>query len=359
MPLAAQPVDVWIGTAKPRGGTSRGIYHLTIDSKTGELSSPELAAELDSPGFLTLHPDQNHLYAVCSIEGEGSVMGFRLDRGSGGTRLESINSQSIGDGQGTHLCVDQTGHMLMTAQYGGGSVAVFALESNGAIGSRTQLIEHQSAPGDSQQATPHPHWIGTDRANRFAFVPDLGLDQIVLYRIDHDKACLVPHWQAALPAGSGPRHMTFHPSLSVAYVLNELSLTVTALRYDQQAGQLAPVQGVEALPKQLQEADDSASEIRIHPTGQFLYTGNRGHDSISVFSVNPADGLLTLVEREPIRGSCPRNFNLTPDGRWLVAAGQDSNTLSVFRIDQENGELVFNRRIVNVPTPICVLFSTP
>ena len=151
--------------------------------------------------------------------------------------------------------------------------------------------------------------------------------------------------------------MKFHPNGKFAYVLNEMQLSVTAFRYDAEAGTLDAMQTISTLPESLQEIPSSASEIRIHPSGQFVYAANRGHDSIAAFRIDPTTGELTFIEREPIRGSWPRNFNLDPTGKWLVAAGRNSNTLAVFRIDPETGGLIFTGKSVSCPTPICVEFQ--
>ena len=185
-------------------------------------------------------------------------------------------------------------------------------------------------------------------------MPDLGTDKVVIYKMELDSAELSPHGHGSCPAGSGPRHLVFHPNGKFAYVINELSNSVTAFEYDAKAGALNPIQTIESLPEKLQEVPCSGAEIYFHPTGQFVYASNRGHDSISAFRVDPNSGRLTFVEREAVRGVHPRNFNLDPSGNWLLAAGLYSNTIAVFRIDAKTGGLVYNEKIVNSPTPMCV-----
>jgi 6-phosphogluconolactonase len=148
--------------------------------------------------------------------------------------------------------------------------------------------------------------------------------------------------------------MKFHPNGRFAYVLNELQLSVTAFQYDAEVGTLDAFQTIVTLPKKLREIPSSGSEIRIHPSGRFLYAANRGHDSIAAFEVDPESGRLTFIEREAVRGSHPRNFNLDPTGKWLLAAGRDSNTISLFRIEAQTGELVYTGTTVNSPSPICI-----
>lgn len=354
----AESIDIWIGTSnRPQ---SRGIYQAEMNLGNGKLSEPRLAAELKGPGFLALHPTMDNLYAIGTpIDGEPSVVAYTINRSK--SRLSLVNSVAIGDGGAAHLAVDKTGKLLLTAQYGGGSVGVFRLKEDGSIRDRTQLIEHKggSKVVGHRQDSPHPHWVGFSPDNQFALVSDLGLDQVVVYRIDHDAAKLLPHGNVKLPPGSGSRHVKFHPNGKWVYVLNELSLTVTQLVWDAKAGTLTAKETLETVPKQAlaRESFVSASEIRIHPNGRFLYCGNRGHDTITVCRINQKSGSLSRVEIENSRSAMPRNFNLTPDGKWLVVAGQDSNTLGSFSVNQNSGTLQYSQHTVHAPSPICVLFQ--
>lgn len=354
----AEVIDVWIGTSRAK--PSKGIYHATLNTDTGKLSTPALAAEIAGPGFLAMHPKETHLYAVGALDGKPQVAAYRIHRSNGKSRLQLVNAVEIGDGGAAHVAIDSTGQTLLTAQYGGGSVAVFRVGDDGSIQERTQLIEHKggSRVVPRRQESPHPHWVGFSPDNRFAFVPDLGLDEVKIYRVDVASSRLEPHGHAKLPAGGGPRHMKFHPNGKWVYVLNELTLSVTVFDYDKSNGVMTAKQTIAAVPQADldKEKFKSASEIRVHPTGHFVYSANRGHDTITVYEVDQKTGRLEVVEREFVRGATPRNFNLDPTARWLVAAGQDSHTLAVFEI-QDDGELTYHRSIVPAPAPICVLFT--
>lgn len=357
----ADVVDVWFGTTTSKTGPSKGIYHAKFDTDKGRLTTPQLAAEIDSPGFLTLHPTLPILYSVGSVDGEASVVSFQIGDDSNAT-LTQLNAQPVGDGGAAHLAVDHKGTALITAQYGGGSTALFPLSADGSIQPRSQLEKHPAGSGvaGNRQEKAHAHWTGFSPDNRFAFVPDLGLDQVVIWNFENEngKPKLTNHGAGVCPPGSGPRHMKFSPDGDIVYVLNELSLTVTVFQYDAAAGTMTAIQTIPTLSEaqKAKESFNSASEIRVHPTGKFVYAANRGHDSITVFSVDPETSKLTLVEQEPIRGGWPRNFNIDPSGKWLVAAGRDSHTASVFAIDPETGELQYGRMMQTVPAPICVLF---
>lgn len=355
-----QSLDVWIGTG--RSALSKGIYHCTFNQANGALSEPTLAAEMAGPGFLEKHPTLPILYAVGELNREQVVAAFAIEKGSRGSELKPLNALAIGDGGAAHVSLDATGRTLLTAQYGGGSVAAFAVNTDGTLASRTELIKHAGASKAvaGRQDASHAHWTGVSPDNRFAFVPDLGLDQVVIYQLNAATSRLTKHGSGQLPAGSGPRHMKFHPNGRWIYVVNELALTVTKFDYDAQAGKMTPTQTIETVPESelAREKAKSTAEIRIHPNGQFVYASNRGHDTVTVFSIDPSNGQLTFVQREPVRGSTPRNFNLTPDGKWLLAAGQLSNTLALFSVDGSSGKLTFHQSNVFAPTPICVLFST-
>jgi len=357
----ADGLDVWIGTTTPREGLSKGIYHAKLNTENGKLTQPQLAAEITNPGFLAMHPCGEVLYSTGTIDGKPSVVAFRIGRQNGRTSLSMMNSQPIGDGGAAHLATDRTGKALMSAQYGGGSTAIYPLADDGSIGVQSKLIKHEGGSGvvPRRQAKPHAHWVGPSPDNKFAFVPDLGMDKVVIYRLDADRADLAPHGFGQLPPGGGPRHMKFHTSGKFIYVLNELELSITAFAYDADEGAMTALQTIPTVPEEekAKEMFVSASEIRVHPSGRCVYAANRGHDTITAFCIDQDSGKLTLIECEPVRGSWPRNFNIDPTGKWLLAAGRDSNTIAVFAIHAETGELTYTRTMVMVPTPICILFG--
>lgn len=358
-PATSETMNIWIGTG--RSQLSRGIYHCQLNTNGGKLSEPTLVAEMDGPGFLAKHPTEPVLYAVGGLNNEQVVASFAIEGSVDKPTLRFLNLVPIGDGGAAHVSLDKTGKTLFTAQYGGGSVAVFSVKTDGKLLGQTQLIDHQGGSkvvADRQDAS-HAHWTGVSPDNRFLFVPDLGLDQVVIYKLDATTGRIEPHGSGIVPPGSGPRHMKFHPNGRWIYVLNELNLTVTVFEYDSNAGVMTPKQTVESVPAAdlVRERAKSASEIRVHPNGKFVYSANRGHDTISVYAVDPANGELSLIQIENPRCATPRNFNLTPDAKWLLAAGQLSNSLGLFSVDSDSGRLTFQQASVFVPTPICVLFD--
>ena len=348
--MAQDSLDVWIGTG---GGPAKGIYHATFNTKNGKISDTTLAAEIKSPGFLAMHPKGTHLYAVGSLD-EPCVVAYKIEGKLKAAKLTFVNSVAIGDGGAAHIAIDPTGSMILTAQYGGGSTAAFSVNEDGSLKERTALVDHVDETRKS-----HAHWAGFSPDNRFGFVPDLGFDKVIIYKVDPQTAKITPHGAGILPPGAGPRHMKFHTSSKWAYVLHEHDLAVTVYDYDAKAGTMKAKQTILTVPKD--ELDDlkakSCSEIRMHPSGKFVYAANRGHDTITAFRVNQDTGELSEIEREHVRGATPRNFNLDPSGKWLIAAGQQSHNLAVFEVNQETGELIYNVSNVLSPTPICVLFQ--
>jgi len=351
----AAPLPVYFGTGGPG---AKGIYRATFDPANGKLTAAELAAEIGSPGFLALHPAGDKLYAVANTPAGPGAIGYRI---AADGKLEVINAAATGDGGGAHIAVHPSGKFLLTAQFGGGSTALFPLDAEGRLGS-AQLYKH-TGPGSGvvpkRQDKPHAHYCGFSPDGRFAVVPDLGLDGIVIYRIDLDKISLERHGFAASVPGGGPRHLRFSADGKFIYLLNELALSVTTFAWDAAAGTARQLTTVPALSDETKAGElfNSAAEILAHPGGRFVYSSNRGHDTVSVYRAEPATGVLSVVQVQPVRGAFPRNINLSPDGGWLLAAGADSNTVSVHRVDPATGRLTYQTKgVINVPAPICILF---
>jgi 6-phosphogluconolactonase len=355
------PEKLWlfIGTYTPKGGPSKGIYRLELDLATGKLSKPEVAAELVDPSFLAIAPDRKHLYAVNETgnfrgERSGSISAFAIDPKTGA--LKALNSQTSKGAAPCHIVVGRAGKHVLAANYTGGSACAVAIQPDGSLGEVTAFAPHKGSSVNKQrQEAPHAHSINLDPAGRFAFVADLGLDKVMIYRYDADKGTLTPSDPpaASVAPGAGPRHFAFHPDGRKAYVINELNSTITSFDYDPKRGALTGRQTVSTLPKGGFKGNSTA-DIHVHPSGKFLYGSNRGHDSIAVFAIDPKTGGLTPAghQREYIK--TPRNFGIDPSGTYLIVANQDANTLAVFRIDPATGALAPTRNVVAVPRPVCI-----
>ncbi len=337
-----------------------GIRAADFDPATGELSRLRLAAEITNPSFLVVHPNGKVLYAVSEVgagagRSGGLVSAFSVDRSTG--LLHLLGSMDTEGGGPCHVSVDPSGRCLFVANYGGGSTVSYALDPAGAIAGRASFIQHEQRPGQraDRQEGPHAHGVHLDPSSRFLLVPDLGLDQIEVYRVSGDTAELTPINHFQLPAGSGPRHLAFHPTMPVAYGINELDSTISIMAWDDQAGTLRAVERVGTLPESFSDPNTTA-EISAHPFGQFVFASNRGHDSIAVFRVQPGSGLLRPLGHVLSGGKVPRFFTLDPSGRWLLAANQQSGSLVVFPLDLEAGMPATSLPPVNTPSPTCLVF---
>lgn len=356
VPARAEKSFVYFGTG---GAPAQGIYRATFDARTGRLGPAALAAAIGAPGFLALHPDGDKLYAVANGEGGQGVTGYRI---GGDGALQAFTAAPTGDGQGCHLAVHPSRRFLLTAQYGNGSVALFPLDAEGRLGAA--VTHKHPGPGTGvvaqRQKTPHPHWCGFSPDGRFALVPDLGLDGILVYRVDAAAPAITRHGFIAAPPGAGPRHMRFSTDGRRIYLLNELSLAVSAYAWDAETGSARLLATVPTLSETVKarEAHNSAAEILTHPNGRFLYASNRGNDTVTVFRADPAAAAPEVIQVQPVRGAFPRHINLSPCGTWLLAAGADSHTIAVHKVDSETGRLTYQTRsVIAVPAPICILFA--
>lgn len=355
--------DVLVFFGTYTGAKSKGIYVSRLDTASGALTAPELAAETTSPSFLAIHPSRDLLYAVNEVSSfggkpGGSVSAFAIDRKTG--KLALLNQQSSGGGGPAHTSVDQGGRNVLVANYGGGSVAVFPIDGDGRLKPASSFVQHTgSSVNPQRQKEPHAHAINVDPADRFAYVADLGLDKVLIYRFDSAKGMLEANDPpfAALKPGAGPRHLAIHPSGRFAYVINELDCTMTAFSRDVKQGSLTMLQTLSTLPAgQSLVPAYSTAEVQVHPSGRFLYGSNRGHDSITVFAIDESSGQLTYVQNEPTQGSTPRGFGIDPGGRYLLAGNQRSDSVVVFRIDPQTGRLTPTGNKIEVGAPVCVEF---
>ncbi len=355
-PIASAEIrSVYFGTGGPG---AEGIYRATFDTETGKLTAATLAHKIDRPGFLALHPDGTKLYAVATREKEGGVAAYHI---AADGALAFFHFEPTGDGGAAHLAVHPSGKFLLTAQYGGGSVSLLPLDGEGKPGPAT-VTEHEGGSGvvERRQDSPHPHWCGYSPDGKYAFVPDLGMDGIVIYAVDADKVAITKHGFAASVPGGGPRHMRFSNDGKFIYLLNELSLSVSVFSWEAANGKATLLSTIPALSEETkaEETHNSAAEILVHPTGPYLYSSNRGHDTVTVYQIGGDGAALEVIQVQPIRGAFPRNINLDPTGKWLLAAGADSHTIAVHAVAPETGLLTYQRgSIIQVPAPICILFG--
>lgn len=349
---------IYIGTYS--NSDDGGIHLLEMDKTTGALHSHGVVASVKNPSFLAAHPRENFLYCVgrkSTLEtAEDGVSAFAVETNDGSLRL--LNQQPVHGSGPCHLTVDPQGRHLFVANYNSGSVNVFPLNKDASLGTISDWKQHVgSGTHPSRQDGPHAHSANLDPAGQILIAADLGLDKLMLYHYDPEKGLLHTHDPdaAATPAGAGPRHVVFHPSGTILYVVNELDNTLIAYNYNPSATKPEAFQYISTLPDNFTGSNTTA-EIRIHPSGRFLYASNRGHDSIACFSITPITGRLQALGHHHTGGKEPRNFNISPDGAFMVVANQNSNTVVAFSINEETGLPEAEKSRVEVPAPVCVLF---
>ena len=354
----AERYRVFVGTYTGGDSISKGVYSCEFDAETGKLSEPVLAAELINPSFLAIHPSGKYLYAVNEVSegpgrGNGAVTALTIN--ADGT-LTKINHQASEGGAPCHCNVDSTGTNLLIANYGGGNVAVYPISEDGSLKPVSCNIQHEGSSVDkSRQGAPHAHSINISSDNKFAYAADLGLDKIMIYKLDAEAHTLTPASQPAalVTPGGGPRHFAIHPSSKFAYTNNEITMVVTGFSRNPEDGSLKAIQEISTIPAGF-DGRKSTAECLVHPSGKFLYVSNRGHETITAFTIDQETGLLTYVENEPTGGKEPRNFFIDPSGKWLLAENQNSDTVYVFSIDQQTGALKPTGDFVTVGRPVCI-----
>ncbi|WP_405698172.1 lactonase family protein [Streptomyces sp. NBC_01185] len=347
----------FIGSFTSAGG--RGITVAAVDRDTGALTVLASTDVVADPSFLTVGhapgADGTVLYAVSEAD-EGAAAAFAVDD-DGTPRL--IGEVRPVDGSGpTHLALAED--HLLTANYGSGSVTTLPVSDDGTLGPAAAVLRHEGrGPDDGRQSGPHAHQVLADPSGRWVLSVDLGTDSVRVCALDPAKGSLLPHSETALRPGTGPRHLAFHPSGRHAYVLNELEPTVTVCRWDAVAGLLEPLGEAPVLPY---DHDEGAamrtypSEVVVSHDGRFLWTANRGHDSISVLTLDETAEKPVLAAAVGCGGRWPRDLTLDPSGQWLYAANEHSGNVSWFAVDAETG-VPEHAGSVEVPAASCVVFA--
>ena len=348
-------VLVYVGTYNEDPG--KGIYHLLLDPVSGSLEPAGQTPGVPTPFYVRLDAAGRRLYATnaldeCDGVGQGAVSAFDIEPSTG--RLTFLGRQPSGGTLPCYIDFDGGGRFLLTGNYNSGSVAVLPIEAGG-LGPPVATAQHEGSGIDEErQDGPHVHCMVLDPSGRWALAADLGTDEVRVYGLT-ERGGLIPADPpaASCKPGAGPRHIAFHPQRSVAYVLNELDSTLSVFDWDPEGGRLSERQTVPALPAGFC-GHNYAADVKILPSGRFLYTSNRGHDSIAVFAVDEASGSVEVAGHEPAQGSWPWNLAIDPAARFLLAANYQSDCVSVFRIDGESGGLNPTGVPAAVPKPVCL-----
>lgn len=353
--VPAQEHLVFITSFAP--GDKGGIHAFHLDAKTGTLKPAQRTGDASNPFYLAVSADQKYLYAIHAKQFGGKeneqVAAYQIVGRTG--ELKLLNRQSALGSAACYLDVDTTGKSVLVANYTSGNVAALPVKSDGSLGEAASFVQHAGSSVDpARQKGPHAHCFVISPDNRFAFAADLGLDQILCYRLDAAAAKLTPNRQPFVrtPPGAGPRHLTFHPNGKRVYVINELRNSITRFDYEPETGVLIEKQTLSSLPKDYM-GKTYCADLKITPDGRYLYGTNRGHDSIARYRLDE-DGGMTLLGIEPSLGKGPQNLAITPDGTLLVCANMPGNNVAVFRIDGKTGGLTSVGEPIALPSPSCI-----
>jgi 6-phosphogluconolactonase len=341
------------------GEKSEGIYVYKFNTETGENSFVS-SVKTSNPSFLSVSPNQKFVYAVnenadsTRFNVTGHVAAFSFDKKNG--QLTFINKQESGGKHPCYVMVDKTGKWVFTGNYSSGSLAVLPVKSNGSLDPATQVITHEgSSVVADRQESPHVHATFLHPNNKMLYVPDLGIDKVMMYKFDAKKGKLK---EADLPfviteAGAGPRHIDVHPNGKFAYLMEELTGSVSGYRVTKD-GYLELIQNISGLPRDFNGIVGSA-DIHVSPDGNFLYCSNRGEsNTIGIFSIDKSTGELEWIDAQSTLGKTPRNFNFAPTGNFLLVANQNSDDIVIFKRDKETGLLTDTGKKINVSKPVCL-----
>ena len=329
------------------------IASYRVDRETGHLETAA-GTPVNDASFMATGSDERHLYATHRGSG-GALSAFRIDPGTGG--LDRINRRATGGDDPTYVGVDGTGDYAFVA-HADGTVTVLPIGADGSLDEPSDVREHEGSSVDPErQQEPHPHSVEAGPRDEVVYVPDLGVDRVVTYRLDRAAGILDPGPipDAELQPGAGPRHIAFDPDGRYAYVINELDSTLTTFGIDPQTGALDEIETTSTLPEGF-DGDNYCADVHVHPSGRWVYGSNRGHDSVAIFAVDGETGRIRALGHEPTGGNWPRDFAVDPDGSYLYAENQRSDSIVPFAIDNRSGHLTHLDVEVSLPNPVCMVF---
>lgn len=326
---------------------SKGVYRFELDIDNKTLSTPELAAELDNPTYLTISEDNKLLYAVHKEGEEGGLQAFQITNEGD---LTPLNGKFSPGSAPCHVSINKANSLVLSANYHTKEARAYKIDSDGSL-LEGKAVTHEGNGPHERQEKPHLHYAGFTPDEQYAIIVDLGTDTVTSYKIDGD--ILRREQELQTRAGSGPRHLVFHPNGEFAYVMTELSNEVITLKYVGN-GSFEELQYIPTIPSDFTE-NSQGSAIHISSDGKFVYAGNRGHNSIAVFEVQE-DYTLKLVELVSTEGDWPRDFVMDPTESFIVAANQESDNMVLFERNKDTGKLTVLQKDIYAPEAVCVKF---
>lgn len=335
--------------------SSKGIYTYSFNEDNGQLKLLNVT-EAKNPSYLTISQDKKWVYAVSENDNGGLVNAYAFNSTDGSLKL--INSQPSNGGGPCHITVDNSNKYVMVANYGGGNFCVYPVSQDGSLGAAVQNFQHTgSSVNKVRQGNAHAHQVQLTPDQKYLAVVNLGTDKIYLYPFDASRQKPVNEKPIEIKSdpGAGPRHIVFHPSRPYAYVIEELSGYVSAYRFKN--GKATHIQHINAHPS-LFTGDIGSAAIKISADGKFLYASNRGaSNTIAAFAIEPSLGKLRLKEIYPTKGNSPRDFAISPSGKYLITTNSRSNTVAVFKRNIVSGELTGEPQLTGIPEAVCLVFA--
>ena len=387
---SARRMFAYVGswTTGPFGtGGGGGLHVFSVDMANGALTpvmrttGPEY--ENFHVGWMAVSPDGRFLYATNEVENHdgkfngGAVVTFAINPADGS--IKEVGKQHSMGVYPAYLAIDKAGTMVIIANHGNydasvrvvkkngkpaleqvwddGTVALFPVRPDGTLdaASDAHVLERTTSVDTYSQRSSHAHSVNFDPTHRIALAADKGTDRIYTYRIEKGRTLANPRAFKTAP-GIAPRHSSFHPRLPYVYVLNERESSLSVYRYDAASADITFIETVPTLPQGTTQRN-TPSDVHVHPNGRFVYSSNRGHNSIAIFRIDDATGKVALVETVPTQGNTPRAFNFDPTGRFIFAGNQGSSTMVTFAVDAETGRMTPTGATVDVPRPVCITFA--
>ena len=344
-----QQYHLVVGTFTDAG--SDGIYTYKFNSQTGDAVAAS-SVKTSNPSYLVVSPDNKYVYAANHDE-QGMVSAFQFNKQDGSLKL--LNKVTSAGAHPCYISINKKGNILVVGNYAGGNLSVLEVRQDGQVNQPKQIIQLKgSSVNRSRQEKAHVHATVFSPDQRFLFVPDLGSDKVMIYKVAQGSGALQPAEEPFIDvnAGSGPRHIDFHPKYGFAYLIEELTGTISVYKYAE--GKLTLVQNTSAHPISYQGAYGSA-DIHVSPDGNFLYASNRGDaNSIAIFKIDPDTGMIMPTGFQPSLGIHPRNFNFDPTGNFLLVANRDTDEIVIFKIDKQTGLLEDTKKRIKVSKPVCI-----
>ncbi|WBL23718.1 lactonase family protein [Zunongwangia sp. HRR-M8] len=331
-------------------GKADGILSIKQDPETGEIRLEKTLAEVTNPSFVKLTSDNKYLYAVSELGDKdgtsGFIHSFQVRDNDSLYEVDKVSTEAFAP---CHIEIDKTDNFAFVSNYMGGVVVMYRIQQDGSLEKHKQL----NMPNSEKS---HTHSVSISEDNKHVYICDLGLDKIWIYDLDAEEKTIQKNEQesVSLAKGAGPRHFEFSKDQKFAYSMNELNSTISVFKVEENGG-LTLLNSVSSIPEDFEE-DNSGADIHISPSGDYLYASNRGHNSIAIFKINKENGEIKQLGFASTNGKTPRNFAISKNGSYLYAANQDSGDIQSYKIDETNGTLDVLGDPVAVPTPVCIEF---